>query len=256
MGAGLGYTGAMIDLHCHILPGVDDGARDFDDSLALARGLVAAGFRAVAPSPHHGGGAGGDVSRIRATEVRAQLAGRLAADGVELELLPNAEHCLTPSLLERIHEDRELIETVGGKGRWLLVELPWEGVPKIPEQIFRIQTKGYRVVLAHPERYRFLEADDARALVERGVLLQLELGSLVGVYGDRAKARAENLLSSGHVHIVATDTHRPEQCAWLEDGMTALRKRVGDEGFDTLLSANPKRLIADEEWDAILAVGS
>lgn len=240
----------MLDIHNHALPAVDDGARNIEEAMDIVRGLAACGFTAVASSPHHGGGSGGDVSEERANAARAELRERIALEALAVELLPNSEHCVTPELFERM-ADGTPITTIGGTSRWLLVELPWEGIPRIGDQLFRIQTKGYRIVLAHPERYQFMEPDAARALVERGVKLQLEIGSFVGVYGDRARKRAESLMDSGHAHVLASDVHRPEQCEWVRQALLHLRGEYGEDLVALGCEGNPRALVKDASGDAI-----
>ena len=148
----------MIDLHCHLLPGVDDGVPDLEHALALAERLVAAGFTHVAPSPHFGGGPGGDVWPARASEVRSELQAAFDAHGIKLKLEPNAEHHVCPALFERLAEPHSMT-AVGGRGRWLLTELPWEQLPQPETILFRLQAKGWKLLLAHPERYSYLEVD-------------------------------------------------------------------------------------------------
>ncbi|MEO0813085.1 MAG: CpsB/CapC family capsule biosynthesis tyrosine phosphatase, partial [Myxococcota bacterium] len=232
----------MLDIHNHALPEVDDGARSLEEAVAIVSGLRECGFTSLAPSPHHGGGSGGDVPAADAAAARERLQHALTDVSVDVELLPNSEHCVTPELFERMADGTD-ITSIGGRGRWLLVELPWEGIPKIDEHLFRIQTKGYRVVLAHPERYQFMEPKHARALVERGVKLQLEIGSFVGVYGDRARKRAESLLESGDSHVLASDVHRPEQCLWVAESLKHLRTAYGDALVELGCDVNPRALV-------------
>ncbi|MEO1483017.1 MAG: CpsB/CapC family capsule biosynthesis tyrosine phosphatase [Myxococcota bacterium] len=238
----------MLDIHNHALPAVDDGARNIEEAMEIVRGLASCGFTAIASSPHHGGGSGGDVSQERADAARAELRERMALEELNLELLPNSEHCVTPELFERM-ADGTPVTPIGGASRWLLVELPWEGIPRIDEQLFRIQTKGYRIVLAHPERYQFMEPAAALSLVDRGIKLQLEIGSFVGVYGDRARKRAETLLESAHV--LASDVHRPEQCEWVKESLKYLRREYGEALVDLGCEGNPRALVNDASGDAI-----
>lgn len=240
----------MLDIHNHALPAVDDGARTLDEAVEIVRGLIECGFTALAPSPHHGGGTGGDVEPRVAAAARQSLIEALDTRGVAVELLPNSEHCVTPALFERMGDGAE-ITTIGGYGRWLLVELPWEGLPRFEDHLFRIQTKGYRIVLAHPERYQFMEPDHARRLVDRGIKLQLEIGSFVGMYGDRARKRAESLLDSGYVHVLASDVHRPEQCQWVAQSLDLLRRSFGDRVVEHGCSSNPQALVDNCDPDAL-----
>lgn len=234
----------MLDLHNHILPEVDDGARSLDEALAIARGLNACGFTTLAPSPHHGGSRGGDVDALEAQRARERLHAALAREGLELELLPNSEHCISPVLFERIDDARK-ITTIGGRGPWLLVELPWLGLPRLGDQLFRLQTKGYRLLLAHPERYMFLDPEVVVQLTHRDIKLQLEIGSFVGVYGKRAQRRARILLP--HAHILASDVHRPEQCPWVSEALGYLRAEYGDRLIERACVGNAWRLVDGED---------
>ena len=237
----LGIFEGMIDLHCHLLPGLDDGAVSMESSVEMARQLVEAGVSTVAPSPHYGEGPGGDVPVQEATRVRELLQERLRKEGVELTLLPNAEHHISPALFERV--DRGAVVPLGGGGRWLLVELPWSPVPNAEDILFRLQMKGYRVLLAHPERHGYLAFEGVERLVERGVKLQIELGSWVGVYGRRARKRARRFGDRGLAHVVASDLHRPE--AWIDAGMRAVLKRYGEGGLARAMQINPRALLDD-----------
>ncbi len=244
----LGIFGGMIDLHCHLLPGLDDGAVSMESSVEMARQLVDAGVSTVAPSPHYGEGPGGDVPVEAATRVRELLQERLRREGLELELLPNAEHHISPALFERV--DRGEVVPLGGRGRWLLVELPWSPVPNAEDILFRLQMKGYRLLLAHPERCGYLEPRSVERLVERGVKLQIELGSWVGVYGRRAQKRARRFGDRGLAHVVASDLHRPE--VWIGAGMRAFVKRYGQAGLARAMQTNPRGLLADVSPEEVL----
>lgn len=234
----------MIDLHCHLLPGVDDGAPDLETALEMAQLLVRAGFSEVAASPHFGEGPGGDVAVERAAETRALLQGAIEKAGIPLGLLPNAEHYVSPALFERAAAG--LLTPIGGRGRWLLVELPWERIAQPEVVLFRLQAKGWKLLLAHPERYGYMEPAALRGLVERGVRMQLEIGSFIGAFGDRAARRAEDLMARGHAHVLATDLHRPKQGEdWLAAGLAAVSRRYGAEALTRGTLTNPRALLAD-----------
>ncbi len=232
----------MIDLHCHILPGVDDGSSNLEESVEMAKVLEAEGFRAIAPSPHYGEGPGGDVPIEEASQVRASLAERLAAEGINLELLPNAEHHVSPGLFERIGGGQ--VMPIGGQSRWLLTELPWRSIPG-PEQIlFRVRSSGYNLLLAHPERYSYIDFKAIASLAAQGVKMQCELGSFVGVYGRRAEKLARKMADKGLVHVLASDLHRAKDAhAWLGDSIKKVRKRYGDQGVQQALEVNPRKLL-------------
>ena len=242
-----------IDLHCHILPSVDDGAVDLEMSLEMARQLKEAGFEVIAPSPHYGFGPGGHVTPSMADDAREVLRHGLDDAQIGLTLLPNAEHHVSPEMFG-FFQNGEVVP-VGGKSKWVLVELPWNPIPKPEDILFRLSVKGYKLILAHPERYKYVDRRMVERLVSRGVLMQIELGSYVGVYGSRAEERAWRYLERGWSHCVATDLHRPHLDEFLPEAMRALKGKVGDAGVERGLRENPQLLIDDASADAIRPLG-
>lgn len=246
------YTALVIDLHCHILPAVDDGAPNVSVAMAMARALVDAGVRAIAPSPHYGLGPGGDVTIERAQQARLQLEERLHDEKIDLQLLPNAEHHLTSEMFDRLAQDAYV--PVGGVGRWLLTELPWNPIPAAEQLLFRLQAKGVKILLAHPERYHYIGFDMLLRLVERGVRLQLELGSFIGLYGERAKKRAQQLSDAGAVHVLASDLHSDKDAAeLLTSSHKTFVKTYGQEVYERLTTKNPQALLHNEDPDSVLS---
>lgn len=195
----------MIDLHCHVLAGIDDGPQTIEDSLALARAAAAAGTRTIVATPH--------VSweyRNRAQAIAGlveALNRRLRGDGVALEIRPGAEIAMTR--VGNIEPDELARLTLGGGG-WLLIEPPFTLVASgLDLLIADLQQRGHRVVLAHPERCPAFHAD--RSMLERlvgsGVLGSLTAGSLDGKFGAPVRRFALELVSDGLVHNVASDAH-------------------------------------------------
>jgi protein-tyrosine phosphatase len=243
----------MLDLHCHLLPGVDDGPPSVSVALEMARQLVSAGFERVAASPHLGAGPGGDITPARAAQVREALSAELERAGIELTVLPNAEHHISPELFDRIGGDA--IIPIGGDARWLLVELPWAEILHPEAVFFRLQAKGFRLLLAHPERHDYLEVETIETFVERGIKLQIELGSFVDVHGRRARARAEELVERSLVHVLATDLHRPQEAAWLPEALRSVDSRYGGEALALGTRANPQRMLEDATAGDIVPIG-
>ncbi|OGQ85298.1 MAG: hypothetical protein A2289_10850 [Deltaproteobacteria bacterium RIFOXYA12_FULL_58_15] len=236
----------MLDLHCHILPHVDDGAADLGEALDMVRLLGQVGFTGAAASPHHGGGPGGDVAEVEAKQARDQLCAALKAEGSSFDVLPNAEHYLGVELMQRMAAG-ELI-TIGGKSKWLLLELPWGAVVDVEAVLFRVQTRGYRVLLAHPERSMSLDLEVIERMVTRGVRMQAEIGSFVGVYGDEERQRARSMLQCGLVHVLATDLH---SVGTAEKWLTQAFSWLGDGAAELGAGVNPKAIVADASADDI-----
>jgi protein-tyrosine phosphatase len=236
----LGY----IDLHCHLLPAIDDGAKTLDDSLAMARSLTAAGFSDVAPSPH----AWPELPDAAiAAQKRTEVAKRLADEGIDLALHPNAENRLDADLFDRI--ERGDSRSVGS-GRYLLVEAPFQApLPRLLDLVFRLKTKGLTPLIAHPERcLEFRERPErARQVVDGGAALQMELGALTNRYGPEARRTAERFLGDGLYAIAATDMHGPVGAErWVPEAIDELTRRVGERGTRAMLKDNPGHVLRGE----------
>jgi protein-tyrosine phosphatase len=197
----------MIDLHCHVLPGIDDGPETLEGSLALARAAVAAGTYTLVATPHINGRYRNDAATIaRLVEtVREQL----SMQGVELELLPGAEIALTrlPDI------DSEQLARLGlGGGPYLLIECPFApAIGGLEEILLRLLRGGRRIVLAHPERCPSFQRDPQMLarLVESGILTSITAGSLVGQFGEGVREFALELVRWDLVHNVTSDAHDP-----------------------------------------------
>jgi len=148
----------------------------------------------------------------------------LAAAGVPLEILPGAEIAL--SYLPRLDDEQLHMASVGGGGRWLLVEMPFQGWPiKLPQIVADLEIRGYGVILAHPERAEAVQRapDRMRDIVGRGALVQLTAQSLLGELGQAAHRAARMLLAGGVAHFIASDAHSagPWRPPRMEEGLAA-----------------------------------
>jgi protein-tyrosine phosphatase len=234
----------FVDLHLHLLPGVDDGARSVEDSLEMARALVALGFSVAAPSPHN---QPHYASPAECAERLEALQGQLRDAGIALELHSNSENqFIDASLLEKAPgpEGRRI-----GTSRALLVEAPYTTpLPSMRDLVFRLKLKGVQPVIAHPERcMEFERKGRAADLANAGALLQLDLGSLTGRYGDKAKKLAHGFLSEGLYAIAASDLHSPVGAEkWVGEAIAALEKQAGSTGLEQLLAVNPAKLLAGQ----------
>lgn len=212
----------MIDLHTHILPGLDDGPVTEDGAVAMARAGVAAGTQAMATTSHVNHGFGLSPGRIAAA--RAALGERLEREGVALELLQGGE--IAPDRLPALSEDDLRALTLGG-GRYLLLECPFSPAVGLDLMVADLQRRGYDVLLAHPERSpTFMRSPDRLAeLVERGALAQVTAGSLTGGFGETVRRAAHAMLERGLVHVIASDAHderhRPPDLSRALDGPQA-----------------------------------
>lgn len=236
----------MHDLHCHLLPALDDGPTTLEDSLAMARAAAADGIRRAVVTPHadrvaQAGGPDQIQRRLQA------LQAELDRGGIPLTLLPGAEHKLRPDLVRDL---REGTATRLNGSRYLLVELDFVTFPPYTEDIiFQIRLHGATPVLAHPERQEVLQRSMGRlkSLIAQGVVVQLTAGSLEGAFGGQAKRAAQTMLREGLVHILATDAHGPHgpRPQIMSRGLSVAEKIVGARGVDMLVRENPVAILED-----------
>lgn len=236
----------MIDLHCHILPGIDDGAPDLSVSLDMARASVADGVSVVACTPHilpgvfHNSG-----PQIR--QAVSELQGALDRESIPLRLVTGADNHMVPGFADGIRSGHllPLADT-----RYVLVEPPHHVAPlRLEDFFFKLLVDGYVPVLTHPERLSWIKSHYAviERLVQAGVWMQITAGSLAGSFGKTALYWAQRMLDEGSVHILATDAHdlrrRPPN---LSKGRDLAAARVGAREAEHLVQTRPGGVLANE----------
>jgi protein-tyrosine phosphatase len=196
----------FVDIHSHILPGLDDGPRTLEESLRMCELYVAEGARAVIATPHMCTPHFTVTPRAVRSGARA-LSEACAARGMDLTVLPGADVRLEVELLDAL--DNEEVLTLGDTGRYLLLELPAQSVPRIEGLIVELRMRGIRPIVSHPERNMELWRKPHRLeeLVGEGCLTQITADSFFGDFGDAARYTAERFLRDDLVHVVATDAH-------------------------------------------------
>ena len=233
----------MIDLHCHYLPGVDDGARTMQEGLDLARAAVANGIREAVLTPHiHPGQF--DNHRTALEPVFEAFRERLAAEGIELEVTLGAEVRLVPESLELLARGELPILGRWGQQLTMLVELPHESVPVgALEAMCYLRRRGIMPILAHPERNKDVMRDwrRLRPFVEGDVChLQLTAGSIIGAFGGPAQQTARQLLEAGWVSLIATDAHNLQnRPPVLREARTAVAQWYGERAAYLLTDVHP-----------------
>jgi protein-tyrosine phosphatase len=237
----------MFDLHCHILPGVDDGARTMEDALEMAMVAAANGTRVIWATPHRKDITEGfSISYVM--DLLAELNAELDRRGVDLRLLSGMENHLDLELPDEIANGRALRLN---DSRYALVEMPFFGSPNYLEEVlFQVQVHGVTPVLAHPERIESVQNDPSllARLVERGMLSQVTAGSIVGLFGGRVKRLTHNLLRSGLIHVIASDAHFPDgpRSPKLPSGVEAAAAIVGEEKARAMVVDTPKAIMDDD----------
>jgi len=234
----------VIDLHTHILPGLDDGARTLDDALDMARAFVADGVTAIAATPH----VRDDYPTSADAMLRAVDALRAALDeeGIQLTVHPGAE--LAVEWIAQLGEAELRRLTLAGNGRYVLVETPYYGWPvELVERLLGLRVAGFTPVLAHPERNGAVQANPSllAPLVHGGTLVQVTAASLDGRLGPRSRETAFQLVATRLAHCVASDAHTPDVRA---AGMRAAIEAVNDDGLAEWLVVDvPQALVAGSD---------
>lgn len=229
----------FVDIHCHLLPGIDDGSPDVQSSLAMAQMAVADGTRTIIVTPHQLG----NFAPNRGEQIRQltdQLQQTLSEHDIPLEILPGADVRIEDHMLGLLSSGEVL--TLGDHRRHVLLELPHELYFPLEGVLEQLSRQGITGILSHPERNHGLlrDPDILQPLVEAGCLMQVTAGSLLGTFGPNSQHLAEWMLSQGLVHFLATDAHgvrsrRP----LLRRAFERTRSLVNEETAIALCSTNP-----------------
>lgn len=228
-----------VDTHCHILPAVDDGPATTEQSLALAEALVNAGFSQVIATPHFADNLSAEYLALIRMQY-AVLTEALREADIPLSVHLGAEILLSPDVLRLAKS--ETLPTLSNTP-YILMELPYyQAVTSYTfDAMFSLQAMGYRPILAHPERVEAIKGSDEiiQRLVRSGIYLQVNLGSLTGCYGQRAKRTAEKIVTGGFCHLLATDSHDPATPSRINPVLK--EKSIP---LTSLLQQNPRKLLA------------
>ena len=244
----------MIDLHCHLLPGIDDGSPDLETSLEMARIAVADGIVTMACTPHiYPGVYENNGERIRRGIEKLQQA--LDTGRIPLKLVAGADAHMAPELLARLRSGDA--PSLAGS-RYFLLEPPHHvAPPRFADFVFNLLAAGFVPLITHPERLTWIEAHYATFcdLVDQGAWMQVTAGSLTGRFGSRPRYWGERLLDEGRVHVLATDSHgvtrRPPLLA---EGRAAAERRVGLGESWHLVRTRPAGILADLAPSAMPAI--
>lgn len=241
----------MLDLHCHLLPAIDDGAIDLPMSLEMARIAAADGIRTVACTPHIYPG----VYENTATGIGAAIAAlqnELDRQGIPLQLVAGADVHLDPGLLDGLRSGR--VPTLAGS-RYLLLEPPHHvAPPRFEEAVFELKAAGYVPVITHPERLTWVEThyDLFTRMSQRGAWMQITAGALTGRFGRRVQYWGERFVAEGHAMLLATDAHHPQRRPpLLAEAREAAAALVGSDEATHLVVTRPQGIVDDAAPDAL-----
>lgn len=242
----------MIDLHSHILPGLDDGASTWEDSLEMARLAVEDGIRTMVASPHLFQHRAVNLSEVNYKEAIlakiSEFKQQLEAAGLDLEILPGCDFPLSFEGLQLL-ENNQILTINDGK-RYLLLEFPDSSIPPATEDIcFRLNSKGIIPIITHPERHLIFQEmpKKLQRLIELGCLVQLTAAGLTGGFGRQVARAAQEMLRNGYCHILASDAHNPRsRPPLLSKALEAASSLVGQKRALAMVTTTPEKIIKGE----------
>lgn len=232
----------MIDLHCHILPQLDDGAQSLTDALEMARLAVRGGVTAMAATPHCVDDRSGEI-RERVLILRELL----EEERIPLRLYMGMEIFGTEDTARLLREGRLLTLN---NSRYPLMEFPFRGSGELQTEILRsVVRAGYVPVVAHPERYIYVQEQPElmNQWAEMGCLFQVNRGSLLGRFGSGARDMGLSLVERGFAAVVASDGHSPRfRTPWMQDVNQMLREQISPAAAEYLLLHNPRMILRNQ----------
>jgi protein-tyrosine phosphatase len=218
---------AMIDIHCHILSGIDDGAKTMEDSVELAKAAVKEGIHTIIATPHHMNGRYENTKSI-IIENTALLNQHLIEEKIPVSILPGQETAIHGEIMEGLENDE--IQTLNDT-QYLFIELPSGYVPRYTEKLlFDIQLKGLIPIIVHPERNQEIveKPDLLYQFIKKGALSQVTASSINGKFGKKVKSFSEQLIEANLVHFIASDAHNLTNRAFhLESAYDYISNRYG-----------------------------
>lgn len=243
----------MIDIHSHIIPGIDDGSSSMSESIEMLRAAARAGVTLIVATPHCF-----SYPRSPRTPDIAHSLEKLAktaacdSEASKVELSMGAEIMLDPGVWEVL--SRGGIPPLGGSGVHILVELPMLSVPEYTEKtLFQLKAGGYVPIIAHPERNYELSQDleMLKRFIQMGVLVQVDAGSIVGAYGNMAEESSLKMLRCNMCHFVASDAHQAGAYSrLLPEARRCVADIMGEDAARTLFEANPRSVLEGKTPEA------
>lgn len=235
----------MVDIHCHILPETDDGAKSLEESVAMCRMAAADGIRTIVATPHMFDGVHETPDR---ETIRRRIAAVTEASGGCVEIVPGGEVRYSHEIFIEAQDPEARIKLNGTS--YMLLEFAFQMVPpNIEMTIFQMLNAGITPVIAHPERNQRIQKDPEilARLIERGAFSQLDAGSLTKSFGPESYQTAKRLLAADMAHFIATDAHRKERRRpILSAAVAAAAELVGEDYARAMVEDNPAALVRDK----------
>lgn len=238
-----------IDIHSHILYGIDDGSKTIEESIEIIKQHIEMGFNEIVVTPHYIENSDYITNNENKNKILKELEKEIKNQNLDIKLYLGNEVFINNNIEELLKNNE--ISTINDSN-YLLIELPLHNkIKNATDIIYELKIKGITPIIAHPERYEFVQKnpDSVLELIEEGAILQANYGSIVGVYGEHAKKTIKKLLKKNTISILATDIHFPNNEIYknIETIKKKLNKIIGEEKLKELMIANPKKIINNEK---------
>jgi protein-tyrosine phosphatase len=244
----------MIDLHCHILPGLDDGAKTLDEALEMVRIAESEGIKTIVATPHLFRGNFATRDFVSIEEKRRELSEALKENNISVEVLAGAEVHISHNLIDEIRKSRGNLVLNGSS--YMFVEFPSEHIYSgVKNLFFDLMSEGIIPIIAHPERNSVFIQNPGILydLISMGALAQANSGSFSGLYGDKSAEFVLRLLEWNLIHFVASDGHSPHSIPpRLSEAVKKAEALVGKERASALVNDNPRAVLEDKEMPSLL----
>ena len=239
----------MIDIHSHIIPNVDDGARSVEETFNILKEAQEAGFTDVILTSHF---------LLNYYETNAQelifwkekLQEVLKKQGTKINLHSGMEIYIT-NQMEELLENKKILTLANS--RYMLIELPLSSTVKnLDYVLYFLESISIKPIIAHPERYKCVQENPelVEEYINKGALIQCNYASILGLYGDKAKKTVKKLLKNNLVDFLGSDCHKPNQIYLLvPEAIKKIKKLIGDSRFEKISNLNPQRILKNEEWE-------
>lgn len=238
----------MIDTHCHILP-VDDGAKDMEESIKMARVAQKDGIKKIINTTHFNPEFEYPKGKILLDKI-SELNDILKKENIDIEVFPGNELYYNEALIKDIEKNNIEFYTLNNSKYILLEFSPSRFPKKLDEVVYEFSIKGYKVILAHVERYKELqeEPEIIDKAIQEGAYVQVNVSSVLKKGPKIVNSLCEKLLKEGKVHIVASDAHGfDKRRPMLKDGYEYIKNEYGEENAKILFIKNPSNILEDEE---------
>ena len=239
----------MIDFHSHVLPGIDDGIKELEHTYEVLKEAEVAGFDTVIATSHYMENFYEENERRRKETVN-KINRKCKKEGINVRVVVGSEIYITENILKLL-KDKEA-STIGGS-KYILMETPMELLPiNFNFVVDELKRKGYKIILAHPERYKFIQENPTivEDFIDRGMYMQCNYASVIGKYGKEAKKTVELLLKHHLVHFMGTDVHRRLYTyPAVDKAIRRIIKITDEEYFEEISTINAEKVLNKEELE-------